>query len=120
MEYPNDITKSRKNKHLNFKERHLIEIRLMEDGRSPYKIAKELKRPINTILNEIKRGTTTQIKQRKHVEMYLADTGEAVYKKNRLNSCRTMKRLQCSTFIYHTVEMIQNHSWSPDTCFGEA
>ena len=119
MEYPNDNTKSRKNKHLTFKERHLIEIRL-GDGLTPYKIAKELKRPINTILNEIKRGTTTQIKQGKHVEMYLADTGEAVYQKNRLNSCRTIKRLECSPFINHTVEMIQNHSWSPDACFGEA
>lgn len=41
-------------------------------------------------------------------------------KKKRLNSCRTMKRLECSPFINHTVEMIQNHSWSPDACFGEA
>lgn len=53
MEYPNDNTNSRKNKHLNFKELHLIEIRL-GDGLTPYKISKELKRPINTILNEIK------------------------------------------------------------------
>lgn len=119
MEYPNNNTISRKNKHLNFKERHLIEIRL-KDGLTPYKIAKELKRPINTILNEIKRGTTTQIKQGKHIEMYLADTGEAVYTKNRFNSCRSMKRLECSPFINHTVEMMQKKSWSPDACFGEA
>lgn len=119
MEYPNDNTNSRKNKHLIFKERHLIEIRL-KDGFTPYKIAKELKRPINTIINEIKRGTTTQIIQGKRVEMYLADTGEAIYKKNRLNSCRTIKRLECSSFINHTVEKMKNHSWSPDACFGEA
>lgn len=119
MEYPNDNTNPRKNKHLTFKERYLIEIRL-KDGLTPYKIAKELKRPINTILNEIKRGTTTQIKQGKRVEMYLADTGEAIYTMNRLNSCRTMKRLECGPFIDHTVEMIQKHSWSPDACFGEA
>ena len=80
MEYPNDNTNSRKNKHLNFKELHLIEIRL-GDGLTPYKISKELKRPINTILNEIKWGTTTQIKQGKRVEMCLADTGEVVYQK---------------------------------------
>ena len=62
MEYPNDNTKSRRNKHLNLEERVMIEIRL-KDGFSPYKVAKELKRPINTVLNEIRRGTTTQIKQ---------------------------------------------------------
>lgn len=119
MEYPNDNTNSRKNKHLNFKERHLIEIRL-NDGYTPYKIAKELKRPINTVLNEIRRGTTTQIKQGKRVEIYLADTGAAVYNQNRLYSCRTMKRIECSAFINYTVEMMQQKSWSPDACFGEA
>ena len=77
MDHQNHNIESRKNKHLNFKERMTIEIRLA-DGCSAYKIAKELQRPINTIINEIRRGTTTQIKQGKHVEMYLADTGEAV------------------------------------------
>lgn len=38
-----------------------IEIRL-KDGFSIYKIAKELGRSINNITNEIKRGTTTQIR----------------------------------------------------------
>ena len=102
MEYQNYNTNPRKNKHLNFKERHLIEIRLL-DGYTPYKIAKELNRPINTIQNEIRRGTTSQIKQGKKIQMYLADTGEAVYKKHRLNSHRSMKRLECSEFIHHTV-----------------
>lgn len=119
MEYPNHNTNSRKNKHLNFKERHLIEIRLL-DGLTPYKIAKELKRPINTIQNEIRRGTTFQIKQGKKVQMYLADTGEAIYKKNRSNSCRSMKRLECSEFINHTVKMMKQNTWSPDACVGEA
>ena len=77
MDHQNHNIESRKNKHLNFKERMTIELRL-KDGFSAYKIAKELNRPINTILNEIRRGTTTQIKQGKHVKMYLADTGEAV------------------------------------------
>lgn len=61
MDYPNDNTDLRKNKHLNYKERIKIELRL-KDGFSPYAIAKELKRSRNTILNEIKRGITTQIK----------------------------------------------------------
>jgi len=119
MDYPNNNTESRKNKHLNFKERMTIEIR-SKDGLSTYKIAKELGRSINTITNEINRGTTTQIRQGKHVEVYLADTGEAVYTKNRLNSCRAFKRLDCSEFINYTVDKIKNDSWSPDACFGEA
>ena len=119
MDYPNNNTESRKNKHLNFEERMTIQIRL-KDGYSRYKIAKELNRPINTIINEIRRGTTTQIKQGKPVEMYLADTGEAVYKKHRQNSCRTFKRLECSEFINYTVDKIKYANWSPDACVGRA
>ncbi|MBQ3423505.1 MAG: helix-turn-helix domain-containing protein, partial [Romboutsia sp.] len=41
MDHQNHNTESRKNKHLNFKERMTIELRL-KDGFSAYKIAKEL------------------------------------------------------------------------------
>lgn len=119
MDHQNHNIESRKNKHLNFKERMTIELRL-KDGFSAYKIAKELNRPINTILNEIRRGTTTQIKQGKHVKMYLADTGEAVYRNNRQNSCRTFKYLECVDFINYAVDKIKTHSWSPDACIGNA
>ena len=119
MDHQNHNTESRKNKHLNFKERMTIELRL-KDGFSAYKIAKELNRPINTILNEIRRGTTTQIKQGKYVEMYLADTGETIYKNNRQNSCRIFKLLECSDFINYAVDKMKNHSWSPDACVGNA
>jgi len=119
MDYPNDNTELRKNKHLNYKERIKIELRL-KDGFSPYAIAKELKRSRNTVLNEIKRGTTSQIKQNKKVIVYLADTGEAVYQRHRLNSCRSIKRLECAKFINYVVEQFQNDSWSPDACVGNA
>lgn len=49
MDHNNSITNPRKNKHLNFEERMIIQIRL-KDRFSAYKIAKELSRPINTIL----------------------------------------------------------------------
>lgn len=52
--------------------------------------------------------------------MYLADTGEARYKANGQNSCRTYKRIECSSFINYAVDMIKNHSWSPDACVGNA
>lgn len=119
MDYPNNNTESRKNKHLNFNERMTIEIRL-KDGLSPYKIAKELDRPINTVLNEIRRGTTTQIKQNKTIELYLADTGNAIYNKHRKNACRSFKRLECSDFINYVVNKIKQDSWSPDACVGRA
>lgn len=110
MEHQNHNTDSRKN----LKERCTIELRLKDRNR-PYKIAK-----INTVLNEIRRGTTTQIKQDRYVEMYLADTDEANYNRNLLNSCRSIKRLECSEFISYTVNQIKENSWSPDACFGEA
>jgi IS30 family transposase len=119
MDYPNNNTESRKHKHLNFKERMIIELRL-KDGFTPYKIAKELGRPINTILNEIRRGTTTQIIQNKLCEVYLADTGNAIYNKHRQNSCRSFKRLECSAFINYVVNKVKQDSWSPDACVGKA
>ena len=119
MNQQNNNTESRKNKHLNDKERYTIELRL-KDGVSAYKIAKELNRPINTILNEIRRGTTTQIKQGKPVELYLADTGSYIYKRNRKNSCRSFKRLECSEFINYVVDKIKKDRWSPDACVGYA
>ena len=112
MDYQNNDIESRKNKHLNFEERMTIQLRL-KDEFSAYNIAKELSRPINTVLNEIRRSTTTQIKQGKKIEVYLADTGEAIYLKNRKNSCRSYKRLECSTFINYVTDKIINSSWSP-------
>ena len=119
MDYQNHNTESRKNKHLNMKERMIVEIRL-KDGFSAYKIAKELNRPINTVLNEIRRGTTKQIKQGKEFNVYFADTGEAIYKKNRLKSSRKYKLLECSDFIKYVVDKVKNDHWSLDACVGEA
>ena len=67
MDYPNNTTDLRKNKHLNYEERMFIQLRL-QDGFTPYKIAKQLGRARNTILNEIRRGTTTQIYAKKKVK----------------------------------------------------
>ena len=78
MDNNNTNTNTRKNKHLNIKERITIELRL-KDGFSAYKIAKELNRSKNTILNEIKRGTTTQIKQ-----------GKPVVKRNKMLCTKTL------------------------------
>ena len=100
------------------KESMIVEIRL-KDGFLSYKIAKELNRPINTVLNEIRHGTTKQIKQGNKFNVYFADTGEAVYKKNRLNSNRKYKLLECSDFIKYVVDKVKSDPWSLDACVGE-
>lgn len=119
MEYPNHNTESQKNKHLTFKERVVIETKLRE-GFTGYKIAQILNRNRGTIYNEIERGTTTQIIQGKRYEIYLADTGQAIYERNRLNSCRRFKRLDCSDFINWVVDKVMNDEWSLDACVGFA
>ena len=119
MDYTNNTTESRKNKHLNFEERMTIQIRL-KDGFSPYKIAKELKRPLNTIQNEIKRGTVPQIKQNKKVMVYLADAGNAVYQKNRSKCGRKFRRLTCDRFISYVTDKMKSSNWSVDASVGEA
>lgn len=119
MDYPNNTTDSRKNKHLNSEERMIIQLRL-QDGYTPYKIAKALGRALNTVLNEIRRGSTTQIIANKKVEMYLASTGKIVYDNNRKSSCKQFKRLKCSDFIDYVTTKIKEDKWSPDACFGYA
>ncbi|MFN2341704.1 MAG: helix-turn-helix domain-containing protein, partial [Halanaerobium sp.] len=64
MDYLNDTPNSRKNKHLNAFERGQIKL-LHSEGMSPYAIGKRLGRASNTIRNELKRGTVSQIKGNK-------------------------------------------------------
>lgn len=119
MDYLKDNTESRKQKRLNFEERITIQIRLL-DGYSPYRIAKELGKARNTILNEIRRGTTSQIKVNKKVVIYLADTGNAVYKKNRSFCCPRYKRLICDQFIRYVCKKVKVNNWSLDACVGNS
>jgi len=98
MDYTHYTTDSRKQKHLNIQERTIIELRL-KDGYTAYKIAKELQRPIHTILNEIRRGTVEQIKNKCTVKMYFADAGQARYDERRANCGRKNLRLVCDKFI---------------------
>lgn len=118
MDYPNNTMESRKQKHLNFEERMLIQLRL-KDGDSAYKIAKELNRPINTVLNEISRGTVTQKKQGQEIQCYLADTGQATYNRNRKHCCRSFKRLTCDAFITHVCHEMRTNDRSVDSVIGQ-
>ena len=119
MDNNNFTTESRKHKHLNFEERLTIQLRL-KDGYTPYRIAKELNRPINTVLNEIRRGTVDQIKINQRVKIYLADAGQANYAKNRIHSKPSFKLLQCEEFITFLTRKLLKENWSIDSCVGYA
>ncbi len=119
MDQVNNITKSEKNKHLNFRDRLLIELR-RKDGFSGYRIAQKLGKARNTIYNEIRRGTITQIKNGKLFERYYAETGQAIYEKNRSNSKKSFKFLKYKDFIDHVIEEVEVKSWSLDSSVGDA
>ena len=59
-----------------------------------------MKRSSNTIRNELRRGTVTQIIHGyQEIEMYFPDTGEKLYKRNRRNSKKKGKSEQCEPFL---------------------
>lgn len=119
MDYPNSSISHEKNKHLLFRHRVLIELRL-KDGHSAYKIAKEVGCAPNTIRNEMKRGEVEQIRQGKKVTVYFADVGQRNYEAKRQNSVRKLKRLSVAEFIDHVVNQMRSQKWSIDACVGEA
>lgn len=116
MDNPDYSTEHRKGQHILAEERHEIEVRL-KDGWSIYRIAKHLKRPYNTIKNEIARGSI-QLYQGK-VHRYKAKEGERTYKENRSRSRRQYKRLNVASFIKYVEECFQQ-GWSLDACAGKA
>lgn len=96
MSQLNSTIKEEKYTHLDKTERKNIE-RWLNEGKSLAKISRLLDRHRSTIYREIKRGTTTQIKNingyQQEVQVYLADTGQAIYDKNRERSqSRGLKR----------------------------
>lgn len=119
MDYPQFTPNLRKNKHLTLTERVKIEL-LTNDGFSAYAIAKSLERPINTILNELRRGTVDQIKAGKTVKRYFADVGQERYQQNRKGCGRRYQTLECADFIdYIEHQVLENH-WSVDAAVGKA
>ena len=119
MDTKENIINTKKNKHLSLQERCFIEIRLKE-GWSAYKISKSINRAINTVLNEIKRGSVKQIKNGEEITRYFADVGERVYAQNRENCKGKYKFLKCSEFIDYVTNKVLKDNWSLDACVGEA
>lgn len=84
------IKTNKKYTHLNKTERTQIERWYEKDGKSQSEIARLLGRDKSTISREIRKGTVQQIKlvngYYREVTAYYAETGQAIYEKNRKRS----------------------------------
>lgn len=120
MAHTENTIQNRKNKHLSPFERGQIAA-LHKAGHSNRDIGRRLGRVHQTIANELKRGTTTQLKTgRTPYTAYFAETGQAVYERNRINCGAKSKLLVALEFIDFACEKITDQGWSPDAVVGFA
>ena len=98
MDYNNHNMTLRTNKHLNFEERFYLEKRIVL-GDSISAISRALGRSRTTIYTELKRGTVIQIRQGKSQLVYLADSGQATYERQRVGYFNTMSIIVIESFI---------------------
>lgn len=118
MAHTENTIQNRKDKHLSPFERGEIAA-LHKAGHSNRDIARRLGRVHQTIANELKRGTTTQLKTgRTPYTAYFAETGQAVYERNRKNCGAKCKLLVAAEFISFACDKIMNDGWSPDAVVG--
>ena len=89
-------------------------------GCSISSIARHLKRSRTTIYNELKRGRVEQIKNGHKVILYYPDAGQTQYEKNRKNSKKKFKVLECVDFIKFVDESFKEQCWYLDECYGRA
>ena len=74
-----------------------------------------------TIYNELKRGATIQIKNKKIVEVYLPDKAQLVYEKIREKSRKPLKIHKCSEeFLKYVEDSIKLEKWSVDETISRA
>jgi len=122
----------KKNEHLNYEERKIIE-RMQRAGANKKEIALMLKRDKSTIKREIKRGTVLQRKRNKtesknpnipeYIEYttYFAEVGQRVYEKNRESCGAKSKIITCAKLVEYVEEKILGEEkWSPDAAIGYA
>lgn len=118
MDHPYDTTYHEKNKHLNYDERMTIQLRL-KDGWSPYRIAKyELHCAVNTVSNEIRRGTVMLYNGK--VARYKAKAGQAEYEAHREHSRKCYLYMEKAAFLRYASEHFFSDHWSLDACVGRA
>ena len=119
MDYNNHNTTLRTNKHLNFEERFYLEKRIVL-GDSIAAISRSLGRSRTTIYTELKRGTVIQIRQGKSQLVYLADSGQATYERQRVGSFNTMRIGAIESFINWIESKTLADRWSFDAAVGYA
>ena len=127
MTQNHDNTVSRKGKHLTYSERCQIAI-LKKENYSNRQVADVLGCVPQTINNEIKRGTVTQLNRQNqngkvydyYHDVYDADAGQAAYEKNRLNCGRRPLWADTDAFIEWADDMMLLEKWSPDVVVGFA
>lgn len=107
----------RKGAHLKFKERVIIQTRLL-DGWSLRRIAREIGCAVNTVRNEIKRGKV--LKYNGKVVRYSATDGQETYRHNRENCGRKNLAVKAGEFLKFVIVMFIKYRWSLDACFGFA
>lgn len=111
-----------KDKHLTLEERIQIEKALCDRNKSKRQIARELGINHQTVINEIKRGIVTQIKnvnrKSKYLESYSALAGQEAYSKARKNNKNASKLDKCTEFINNVVQKIRKNKNSIDEVVG--
>ena len=119
MDYNNHNTTLRTNKHLNFEERFYLEKRIVL-GDSITAISRALGRSRTTIYTELKRGTVIKIRQGKSQLVYLADSGQTTYERQRVGSFNTMRVGTIESFINWIENKTLADYWSFDAAVGYA
>ena len=114
-----DTPKQRTFQHLSMSERGEIKA-LVREGNSVSDIARKTGRNKSTISREIKRGRVRQLdSELKERYEYFAETGGAVYDKNRAKSRNAVKISECKEFIEYADEQLKI-GFSPDVIVGRA
>lgn len=82
-------------------------------------IASRLGRSASTISRELRRGTVDQMDTLlKPFRAYFAETGQAIYGKNRRNCGAKSKLALVEEFLAYVEKNILENKWSPDTIVG--
>ena len=89
-------------------------------GDSIAAISRALGRSRTTIYTELKRGTVIQIRQSKSQLVYLADSGQATYERQRVGSFNTMRIGAIESFINWIESKTLVDRWSFDAAVGYA
>lgn len=107
-------TKSVQKKHLQEKERYLIEV-LIKAKKGVKEIAEIIGCSRRTIEREIKRGKVIQVtSEYRYVEVYKADVGQRVHEERAKNKGRPLKIGHDHAYAQRITELIVLEKYSPD------